>query len=76
MMRAVLLVGPPGSGKGTQAKKLAHVADLYHLSSGDIFRAIPKGSKESALQQEYIVKATSMGLKKPLNLIEKSSSFF
>ena len=56
MIRALLLVGPPGSGKGTQAKKLAHVADLYHLSSGDIFRAIPKDSKESALQQEYIVK--------------------
>ena len=56
MKRALLLVGPPGSGKGTQAKKLAHVADLYHLSSGDIFRAIPKDSKESALQQEYIVK--------------------
>ncbi len=56
MIRALLFVGPPGSGKGTQAKKLATIADLYHLSSGDIFRSMPKDSKEAALQQEYINK--------------------
>jgi len=56
MIKALLFVGPPGSGKGTQAKNLATIAGLYHLSSGDIFRAIPKDSKEAALQQEYIHK--------------------
>jgi adenylate kinase len=34
----VVLLGPPGSGKGTQAKQLVGVMGTPHVSSGDLFR--------------------------------------
>lgn len=34
----LILFGPPGSGKGTQAIKLAEAFNLYHISTGDLFR--------------------------------------
>jgi adenylate kinase len=34
----LVLLGPPGAGKGTQAVKLAEAYDVPHISTGDIFR--------------------------------------
>jgi len=34
----VIFLGPPGSGKGTQAKRLAESNQLFHFSTGDAFR--------------------------------------
>ncbi len=34
----VVFLGPPGSGKGTQAKQIAAAHNLVHLSTGDLFR--------------------------------------
>jgi adenylate kinase len=45
-MLNIVLFGPPGAGKGTQAEKLINKYNLVHLSTGDIFRANIKGETE------------------------------
>ena len=50
----LILVGPPGAGKGTQAVHLAAHYAIPHISTGDIFRANIKGGTElGKLAQSY-----------------------
>ena len=46
----LILVGPPGAGKGTQAVQLAAHYKIPHISTGDIFRANLKESTPLGLQ--------------------------
>lgn len=53
----IVLLGPPGVGKGTQAKILAERTDLVHISSGDLFRENLKNRTElGKLAQTYMSK--------------------
>ncbi len=55
-MRLIFL-GPPGSGKGTQAELLADKLDIPHISTGDIFRDnIKKETDLGKKAKEYIDK--------------------
>ena len=38
MRRVVILLGPPGAGKGTQAQRLSAALSLPHVATGDLFR--------------------------------------
>ena len=42
----IIMLGAPGAGKGTQAKKIAAKYDIPHISTGDIFRAHIKNGTE------------------------------
>ena len=51
----LVLSGPPGSGKGTQAKALCADSTLLHLSTGDLLRKAIKAQTElGKLAQSYI----------------------
>ncbi len=49
------MLGPPGAGKGTQAKHITEKIEVPHISSGDIFRGeINAGTKRGKKLQEYV----------------------
>ncbi len=51
----IVLLGPPGAGKGTQAQILSEALGLPHISSGDIFREhLKKRTELGQLAEEYI----------------------
>jgi adenylate kinase len=56
-MGTVVLLGPPGSGKGTQAKRLVEVLGTPHVSSGDLFRHhLSEGTELGKRAQSYMEK--------------------
>ncbi len=56
LFRAVLLFGPPGSGKGTLGKFLSSAGNHFHLSSGDIFRGLSPESPSGQMYHKYAAK--------------------
>jgi len=56
-MKSVVLLGPPGAGKGTQATGIAKKYNIPHISTGDIFRAnVKEGTPLGVKAKEYMDK--------------------
>lgn len=51
-MKLLVVLGVPGAGKGTQAKRLSATSSLPHISSGDLFRENMQRSTELGRQAE------------------------
>jgi len=51
----IILLGPPGAGKGTQAVRIAEAARIPHISTGDILRAnVREGTELGAAAKRYM----------------------
>jgi adenylate kinase len=56
-MTRLLVIGPPGAGKGTQAERLAESFGIPAISTGDIFRSNVKNETELGLQVKSFIEA-------------------
>lgn len=52
----ILFLGPPGAGKGTQAKRIGAALDIPHISTGDMLREHLAARSELGLQAEGFMK--------------------
>ena len=59
-MLNIVLMGPPGAGKGTQATRLIDAYGLPHISTGDMFRENIKNGTPLGLQAKAIIEAGNL----------------
>lgn len=74
-MLNIALFGPPGAGKGTQAKKIVEKYNLVHLSTGDMIRKeIAEGSELGKMASEIINTGQLLSDEFVVSLIQNSIS--
>ena len=70
-MKRVVLLGPPGAGKGTQASGIAEKYNILHISTGDIFRAnVKQGTPLGLKAKEYMDKGALVPDELTCDLVE------
>lgn len=69
----VILLGPPGAGKGTQSEIISKKFDLKHISTGDFFRkAIHEGTELGKKAKQYLDQGTLVPDEVAVALIRES----
>ena len=51
----IIMLGAPGAGKGTQAKRIAEKYQIPHISTGDIFRSNIKEGTELGMKAKQFM---------------------
>lgn len=51
----VVFLGPPGAGKGTQAKQISHHFNLLAISTGDIFRSVSEAKDDLGIKVKTLM---------------------
>lgn len=70
-MKNIVLFGPPGAGKGTQAEVLKEKYNLVHISTGDVFRYNMKNDTElGLLAKSYIDNGNLVPDEVTINMLE------
>ena len=70
--QVVIFLGPPGAGKGTQAKLLANSHNIPHISTGDILRtAVSKQTALGVKAQAYMDRGELVPDQLVINLIQE-----
>jgi adenylate kinase len=68
----LILFGPPGSGKGTQATQLVEHYNLFHISTGDMFRSeIGNKTELGLLAKSYMDKGALVPDEVTINMLKK-----
>ena len=71
-MLNIILFGPPGSGKGTQAAKLIEKYNLLHISTGDMFRyELSHNTELGQLARSYMEKGKLVPDSVTISMLEK-----
>lgn len=70
-MKNIALLAPPGGGKGTQAERLVKTLNIAHISTGDIFRSIVKGTYKGSFPVNEILDYMNKGLLVPDDIVVK-----
>ena len=71
----VIIFGPPGAGKGTQANYIAKKLDLYQVSTGDLLRNEVKNQTEIGKDIENIISKGDFATDEIVNELIKNVIF-